>query len=157
MEYFTRAWALGDLPDEECEKIEERYRSYVASLDPEGPVRRFVTSISLHDAYVDRLEYSEGALSLCLLTGDGQRGYWHTLIRYGGGQITFGQKDLERALQVRPTEIWYDEFSGSPPTMVHRFLLLKPGTSKDGGEVHIAFDEFAFIETPAAGRMLVEV
>jgi hypothetical protein len=40
--------------------------------------------------------------------------------------------------------------------MVHRFLLVKPGTTEDRGEVHIAFDEFAFSEAPAAGRMLEE-
>ena len=78
MEYFTRAWALGDLSDEEFEKVEERYRTYLGSLDQGGPVFRFATSVSLNDAYVDGLKHSEGALSLRLLTGDLQRGYWHT-------------------------------------------------------------------------------
>jgi len=156
MEHFTRAWALGDLSDEEFEKVRARYQRYVRSLDEDGPVWRFTTSISLNDAYVDRLNSSDSALSLRLLTGDFQRGYWHTLIRYGGGRIVLGQDVLDRALTVRPTEIWYDEFSAAPPRMVHRFLLVKPGTTEDRGEVHIEFEEFAFSETPAVGRVLDE-
>ncbi|MDO8378632.1 hypothetical protein [Phenylobacterium sp.] len=157
MEYFTRGWASGDLSDEECGEIEARYRTYVASLDQGGQVWRFATSISLNDAYVDRLDHSEGVLSLRLLTGDLQRGYWHTLIRYGGGRIVLGQKALEGALEMRPTEIWCDEFSGAPPRMAHRFLLVKPGTTEDRGEVHIEFDEFAFTESPAGRRLLEEL
>lgn len=157
MDYFTRAWALGDLPDEEFDKIDERYRNYLRSLDQDGSVFRFATSISLNDAYVDRLNYSEGALSLRLLTGDLQRGYWRTLLRYGGGRIVLGRDAIEQALTVRPTEIWYDEFSPATPRMVHRFLLVKPDTTEDRGEVHIEFDEFAFSEIRAVGRSLEEV
>jgi hypothetical protein len=156
MEYFTRAWALGDLSDEEADTIDAQYRSYVASLDHEGSVWRFATTVSLNDAYVDRLDCSEGVLSLRLLTGDLQRGYWHTLISYAGGRITVGQEALEQAPRVRPTEIWYDEFSGVPPRMVHRLLLVKPDTAEDRGEVHIEFAEFAFSETRVAGRVLDE-
>lgn len=156
MEYFSRAWALGDLSDEEFERIEERYGEYIESLDPDGPVRRFATTISLNDAYVDRLNYSDGILSLRLLTGDMQRGYWHTLIRYSGGSIVHGRDALEQAVAVRPTEIWYDEFSSAPPRMVHRFLLVKPNTSEDRGEVHVEFEGFSFSETRAAERILGE-
>jgi len=157
MEYFTRAWALGDLSDEEFEKVEERYRTYLGSLNQGGPVFRFATSVSLNDAYVDGLKHSEGALSLRLLTGDLQRGYWHTLLRYGGGRIVLGGDALEQALTVRPTEILHDEFSAAPPRMVHRFMLAKPDTTEDRGEVHIEFDDFAFSEIRAVGRSLEEV
>lgn len=154
MDYFTRAWALGDLSDEEFDGVEQRYREYIASLDPNGPVRRFATTVSLNDAYVDRLTYSDGDLSLRLLTGDLQRGYWRTLLRYSGGRIVAGREALESAVAVRPTEIWYDEFAAAPPRMVHRFLLVKPDTTEDRGEVHIEFDGFLFSETPAVGRVL---
>ena len=154
MQYFTRAWALGDLSDAEFDEIDERYREYIEALDPEEPVRRFATTISLNDAYVDCLDYSDDGLSLRLLTGDLQRGYWHTLIRYSGGSIVGGREALERAVAVRPTEIWYDEFSAAPPRMVHRFLLVKPATTEDRGEVSIEFDGFSFSEIPAAGRVL---
>lgn len=157
MEYFSRAWALGDLSDEAFEEIAERYQKYVESLDADGPVYRFATTISLNDAYVDRLNHSDGTLSLRLLTGDLQRGYWRTLILYGGGRIVLGRDALERAVNSRPTEIWYDEFSPASPRMVHRFLLVKPGTTEDRGEVHIEFDSFSFSETRAAGRDLEEV
>jgi len=79
MDHFTRAWALGDLSDEEFDGVDERYREYIESLDPNGPVHRFATTISLNDAYVDRLAYSDGNLCLRLLTGDLQRGYWHSV------------------------------------------------------------------------------
>lgn len=156
MEYFTRAWALGDLSDEEFEEVEERYRDHMGSLDEDGPVRQFASTISLNDAYLDRLDYSDGALSLRLLTGDLQRGYWQTVIHYAGGSIVHGQEALERGMAVRPTEIWYDEFSARSPRMAHRFLLVKPGTTEDRGEVHIEFDEFSFTETRASRRSLPE-
>lgn len=156
MEYFTRAWALGDLSDEEFESVEERYRDFIESLDGNEPIWQFATTVSLNDAYLDRLDLSDGALSLRLLTGDLQRGYWHTLIRYSGGRIVQGLDALERAVAVRPTEIWYDEFSASSQRMAHRFLLVNPGTTDDRGEVHIEFDGFSFSETRAAGRFLAE-
>ena len=115
---------------------------------------RFANTISLNDAYVDRLNCSDDVLSLRLLTGDLQRGYWHTLIRYAGGRIVAGREALERAVADRPTEIWYDEFSVASTRMVHRFLLVKPNTTEDRGEVHIEFSELSFSETAAAGRVL---
>ncbi len=154
MEYFTRAWALGDLSDEEFERVETRYNDLLGSLDESGPVRQFANTISLNDAYLDSLEYSDGEISLRLLTGDLQRGYWHTVIHYGGGSVVHGLEALERGIVVRPTEIWYDEFSTGSPRMAHRFLLVKPGTTEDRGEVHIEFDAFSFAETRAAGRVL---
>jgi hypothetical protein len=154
MEYFTRTWATGNCSDEEFDGTTERYQSYVDSLDHEGPVWRFATSISLNDAYVDWLDCSEGVLSLRLLTGDLQRGYWHTLICYGEGRIILGQKALERALKARPTEIWYDEFAATSAGMVHRFLLVEEGTLKDRGEFHIGFCDFSFSQTRAVQRIL---
>ncbi|MDB5437841.1 MAG: hypothetical protein JWM33_268 [Caulobacteraceae bacterium] len=154
MQFFTRAWVQGDVSDEESDKVVERYQAYIDSLDHQGPVWRFATSLSLHDAYIDHFEVSDDALSLRLLTGDNQRGYWRTLIRYGGGRVVRGQAALDRALADRPTEILYDEFSAAPPGMVHRFLLMKARMRR--GEVHIEFDDFAFSETPAAGRVLDE-
>lgn len=156
MEFFTRAWALGELSDEEFESVQKRYRDFIESLDENEPVRQFAANVSLNDAYLDRLAFSDGALSLRLLTGDLQRGYWHTLIRYRGGNIVQGRDALERALIVRPTEIWYDEFSANSLRMVHRFLLVKPDTTEDRGEVHIEFDRFSFSQTRAAGRLLPE-
>lgn len=156
MDYFSRAWALGDLSDDEAEGVEARYRDYIGSLDPEGAVRRFAETVGLNDAYVDRLDKTDGALTLRLLTGDLQRGYGFTSIRYEGGDVVEGREALERAVAVRPTEIWYDEFSSapSPVRMVHRFLLVAPGAMEDRGEVHIAFDGFSFSQVPAAEWLL---
>lgn len=87
MDYFKRAWALGDLSDEEFERVEERYRDHIGSLDENGPARQFASTISLNDAYLDGLDHRDGTVSLRLLTGDLRRGYWHTVIHYGGGGI----------------------------------------------------------------------
>gem|GEM_PF-1833127 len=154
MEYFSRAWALGDVSDEEAERAEENYRDYVSSLDRTSPVWRFTTTVNLNDAYVDRVLFNAGKVSLKLLTGNLQRGYWHTELTYGGARILFGQHALERAVQDRPTEIWYDEFSGRWPEMVHRFLLVEPGGVGDPGEFHIGFSDFSYTEAPANERTL---
>ena len=154
MEYFTRSWALGELTDAEFDKSLADYRGYLASLDPKGSVRHLADNISLNDAWIDRLTVESGGVSLLLLTGDLRRGYWRTTINYVGARIIFGQDALERAVQYRPTEIWYDEFSGRSRNMVHRFMLVEPHSTVDRGEVHIAFADLDFSESPADARTL---
>ncbi len=154
MEYFTRAWALGELTDGEFDRALANYQDYIGSLDPSGSVRRFATTISLNDAWVDRVMLRPDKILISLLTGDIQRGYQLTELSYVGARIVLGEDVLEQAAQDRPTEIWYDEFSGRPPYMVHRFLLVEPHGTKDRGEVHIEFSELTFSERPTEGRVL---
>ncbi|MFA4893101.1 hypothetical protein [Brevundimonas sp.] len=154
MEHFTRAWALGDLSDDEAAKVESAYRTYIDTLDHGSAVRQFATTIGLNDALVDRAIIDSGNVRLRLLTGDQQRGYWHTEITYKNARIVFGQDALAQAVQNRPTEIWYDEFSGGEPEMVHRFLLVQPSGTEDRGEVRIEFTDLKFSETPAQDRHL---
>jgi hypothetical protein len=154
MDYFTRAWALGELTDSEFDGALANYHDYIGSFDPNSSVRRFATAISLNDAWVDRFIFRPDQLSLTLLTGDIQRGYWSTEINYVGARIVLGEDALKQAVQHRPTEIWYDEFSGRPAHMVHRFLLVGPHGTEDRGEVHIEFEDLNFSETRADGRML---
>ena len=154
MEYFTRAWALGDLSDDEADRVESAYRAYVDGLDRGSAVWRFATTVGLHDAFVDRTVMASGDLRLRLLTGDEQRGYRHTEITYKNARVVLGHDALAQAVQTRPTEIWYDEFSGAEPQMVHRFLLVQPNGDEDRGEVHIEFTGLDFSETPAPRREL---
>lgn len=154
MEHFTRAWALGDLSDVEAAKVESAYRAYIDALDQGSAVWRFATTIGLNDALVDRASTDSGDIRLRLLTGDQQRGYWHTEITYKNARVVVGHDALSQAVQNRPTEIWYDEFSGVEAEMVHRFLLVQPNGTEDRGEVHIQFTGLEFSETPAQGREL---
>ncbi len=154
MEYFTRAWATGELSDEEYEGVEARYRTYIETLDPASAVRRFATTVGLNDAYIDRVDASLGDVRLRLLTGDQQRGYRHTEIIYRGARVSFGEPALKQAVEKRPTEIWYDEFSESELKMLHRFLLVQADGDEDRGEFHIEFAAFDFQETPADKREL---
>jgi len=154
MEHFTRAWALGDLSDDEAAKVESAYRAYIDTLDHRSAAWQFATTIGLNDAFVDRAITGSGNVRLRLLTGDQQRGYWHTEITYRNARVVIGQDALAKAVQNRPTEIWYDEFSGVEPEMVHRFLLVQPSGTEDRGEVHIEFTDLEFSETPAQGRQL---
>ncbi|HRO32392.1 MAG TPA: hypothetical protein PLQ03_03180 [Brevundimonas sp.] len=154
MEYFTRAWALGDVSDEEWDKVESAYRAYIDTLDQGSAVWRFATTIGLNDAFVDRVIEDVGDIRLMLLTGDLQRGYWHTKITYKNARLILGRGALAQAVQNRPTEIWHDEFSGLGSEMVHRFLLVQPNGTEDRGEVHILFTDLEFSEVPARGREL---
>lgn len=154
MEHFTRAWALGDLSDDEADNVADAYRAYIDTLDPDSAVWRFATTIGLNDAFVDRANTASGDIRLRLLTGDQQRGYRHTEITYKNAAVVFGQEALALAVQNRPTEIWYDEFAGVGTDMVHRFLLVQPGGTEDRGEVHIQFAGFEFSEIPALSREL---
>lgn len=153
MEHFTREWASGDLSDQDFDAIAANYSAYLGALEPESAVAKFATSISLHDAWIDRVEQNCDALALTLLTGDLQRGYWFTTLRYQGPKVLAGLAALQEAARRRPTEIWYDEFGGSPPS-VHRFLLVEPGGTADRGEVHIEFAGFEVSQRSAGDRAL---
>lgn len=154
MEYFTRAWALGDLSEEQEAKIERSYRAYIDALDHGSAVWRLATTVGLHDAFVDRVITDSGDIRLRLLTGDLQRGYWHTEITYKNAHVVFGHDALSQAVLNRPTEIWYDEFATLETAMVHRLLLVQANEIEDRGEVHIQFASLEFSETPADGREL---
>lgn len=154
MEHFTRAWADGEFSDEEDDKVLPAYQAYVDALDHDTAVWRFATTVGLHDAFVDRVSIESGDVRLRLLTGDQQRGYWHTEITYRNARVVFGQDALAEAVLNRPTAIFYDEFAGSMPEMVHRFLLVRANGTEDRGEVHIEFAAFNFSQSPAQGREL---
>ena len=90
MDFFTRAWASGELSDNEFDRVLADYQTYLGSLDSNSSAYRFATSIGLNTAWVDRFSVNSDQLSIRLLTGDLQRGYWLTSISYEGASGLIG-------------------------------------------------------------------
>jgi hypothetical protein len=81
MQFFTPEWATGELSEDEYEATPRRYADHVASLKlPENILE--LAETSLHDGLVERIVETPGELSVILITGDLQRGYWETTITY---------------------------------------------------------------------------
>jgi hypothetical protein len=157
MEFFTEAWLSGDPSDDEADKVIEQYHDHLATFDRDGEVYRLATTISLHDAYLDRLtiDNTTGQIDLLLLTGDLQVGYWRTTLSYASARIAEGKSTLARALSSRPTEILYDEFTRTAEGLSHGFLLApRRRTQVSGGEFRIDFQDFSFRQESVIGRSL---
>lgn len=156
MKYFTRAWVHSEAEDGAADAVWPKYRRDIeASFERNVSVIRFATTISLNDAYVDRLTVDHAATELrfLLLTGSLQVGYWRTELIYSGGRIVEGEEILRSALGNRPTEIWYDEFAVDAAGASHAFLLV-PGGIHSEREFKIAFDHFEYVQHPASDRLL---
>jgi hypothetical protein len=158
MKYFTREWAGGQLDDETYEQVLPRYNEYLDTLDQNGAIWRFATTVGLNDAYLDQVKFDRHAqrLKLLLLTGDNQVGYWRSELIYSGVHSVEGEEVLKKALSERPSEIWYDEFAGRLPSMSHAFLMVpnRRGSLDSAGEFRIVFDDFDYIQTFAGERRL---
>jgi hypothetical protein len=158
MDYFTTEWASGDLSDDEADQVLEQYNKYLGALDRTSAVWRFATTISLNDAYLDRVlcDRSKASVQLSLLTGDNQLGYWMTELHYSGAEIADGEEVLKLGLSKRPSEVWYDEFTGSPNASSHAFLLAPHDGQgfRSPGEFRITFESFDFTQKPIATRQL---
>jgi hypothetical protein len=157
MQFFTEAWLGGDLDEDEEQKIVEQYHDHLATFDRDGQLYRLATTISLHDAYLDRLTIDDKTrrIDLLLLTGDLQVGYWRTTLSYASARIVQGKSALERGLSSRPTEILYDEFTRTAEGLSHGFLLApRRRTQLSGGEFRIDFQDFSFLQESVSGRNL---
>jgi hypothetical protein len=101
--------ASGDLSDDEAAQVLKQYNEYLGTLDQRSAAWRFATTISLNDAYLDRVlsDRSKGSLRLTLLTGDKQVGYWMTELHYSGAEIAAGEEILKLGLSKRPSEVWH--------------------------------------------------
>ncbi len=153
MQFFTYDWAMGR---DDSDAV-GAYQSFLATLDPDSAPRRFAETVSLNDAWLDRVMYDAAArtLSVLLLTGDNQSDYWHTELTYDGA-ILVGLPVLRDALQNRPTEIWYDEFAFRDAGLSHSFLMAPTDMRKARDrQFHIGFSSYAFSRRPAAGRILM--
>lgn len=153
MKYFTYEWAMGGGDDDQ---VVERYREFIGSLDSSNSLQEFALSVSLNDAYVDRFTYDRAGkeLTLRLLTGDLQSGYFWTEIYYAGATID-GEDVLTKAITNRPAEIWYDEFDLSDGCLSHGYLLVPDSYEQSRSrEFRISFAGFHFEQSPAPGRIL---
>jgi hypothetical protein len=157
MQFFTAAWASGKFDDAEAEGVVARYNDHFATFDHGGMVYRFATTVGLNDAYLDRVIVDSrlDRIELLLLTGDLQVGYWRTTLLYSSARIADGEAVLMRGLSLRPTEIWYDEFTHDLESMSHAFLLApRRGPLLSQGEFRIVFKDFNFSQVRAGGREL---
>jgi hypothetical protein len=158
MKYLTAEWALGCLDEDACEAAVEGYQTYLDALDESDPVWRFVRTPSVHDAYLDKVVFdrTKQVLKLSVVNGDVQSGYFLTELVYSCARITCGEDVLRRALSERPSEIWYDEFAGSPRATTHSFLLapIDNDHSRRADEFSITFGEFNFTQIRLESRRL---
>lgn len=157
MRYFTKQFALGELGLKEEERIVAGYQEYLNALSKNGDVWRLVSTISLHDAYLDRVvvDRSTNKICLSLITGNRQAGYWLTELHYSSARITSGLEVLRQALANRPSEILYDEFSGAPEPVSHTFLFApKSKRIEHFGEFNIAFSQLSFSQMRLNSRQL---
>jgi hypothetical protein len=160
MQFFTEPWLSGDLDGDEELNVIEQYHDHLATFDRDGQLYRLATTISLHDAYLDRLtiDNAAGRIDLLLLTGDLQVGYWRTMLSYSSARIATGKSTLSRGLSSRPTEILYDEFTRTAEGLSHGFLVApRRRTQLSGGEFRIDFQDFSFRQEPADGRSLATI
>src|SRR5262249_14349951 len=149
MRFFTFEWATGD--ESESDPIKD-YNRFLSSLNRSDPVYLFATSISLNDALLDRVHFNstKRELTLLLLTGDLQVGYWRTELCYTDVSI-YGQDVLTGALNNRPTEVWYDEFASNGDRLSHNFLLAPDSLSDaKAEEFGIEFTSFAYVQHPTS-------
>ncbi len=155
MKYFTFELATGD-SDLDWDEVIQSYNRSLESFGQASSVWQFARSISLNDAYIDRVIYNPDSkeLKLLLLTGDLQVGYWRTEFVYSGARI-LNLPVLQLALTQRPTEIWYDEFTQENDRSSHSFLLAPKETrGAVAQEFSIEFDQFDYSQKPQKLRCL---
>lgn len=154
MRFFTVEWAEGALDDHAFDAVIADYDAHISGFDRTSSVWQFATTVSLNDAWLDKVVVAGREIRLTLLTGDMQVGYWRTEITYTGASI-IGEDTLRCALRTRPSEVWYDEFSTQ---FTHGFLLAHPsGRAKAVGEFAIMFDGFGYTQTPLTVGRRVEL
>ncbi len=115
MKFFTRAWANGELSDEDAEAIRGSYQMYLDNLVPKLPETLKSLAIgdpSLHDGLIHKVIIDTGANSLefILCCGDLQTGYFDVDLVYSG--VDWSVLDiqaLKRRARDPETEILYDE------------------------------------------------
>jgi hypothetical protein len=146
MKFFTKAWATGELPDEEFEAAIPLYRTYVASLalpDDAGALE----ATNIHDGMLERLNCTTSELSLVLITGDLQHGYFDTTITYLTNGLAASTVESLRSFVGRTDEeLIYAEVDREGTDFVHRLLF---STYED---LDIPFKSVAIRQSPRGFR-----
>ena len=148
MKFFTRAWASGELPDEQDAAVPKAYWSYLATLDLPAAVTA-LSHVNPHDAWLLGVEHepARARLALRLRCGDLQAGYSDVRITFSGANVSWPALNLLRR-SVRPTgvEVQYDEVDRAGDQFEYR-LSFWPA-----GEVSVLFQDVAISKHPVADR-----
>jgi hypothetical protein len=152
MRFFTRAWATGELSEEEWLRASEAYRARVAEIIPRlSPAMvRLAAELSLHDGLIARVVWNAHThcLRLTLVCGDAQGGCVEVRLVYRGAMLGRSRLEaLRRAALSRETELLYDEVDVDDDAILSHRLLFAPCE-----EVTIDFRELELIIAPRADR-----
>jgi hypothetical protein len=148
MKFFTLEWATGELPDDEFDATPSRYAAHLTELNLEENVEE-LSRTNLHDALVLSVRSSAENLSLGLVTGDLQRGYFETTITYVGANLSTASLSLlQRAAGDTEVQVIADEVDRAERAFVHRFLF------SSFAEAEIAFTSVSIAHSSRHSRDL---
>jgi hypothetical protein len=136
MRYFTRGWTQGELGEEASEDVWRAYSdrlSMIASSLP-APALQLAREIDLHDAEIERVEWSETTRNLTLaLVAPGGTEDRSVVIKYTGAMLGSGPVDTRWRMEVlravardRETQILYDEVDCQEDGVLSHRLLFWP-------------------------------
>jgi hypothetical protein len=151
MRWFDRAWATGALRDSDWARRTEDYRAHLEAIGDQldtGCAVLAGEAFTLHDGQVTRWQYGDdGSLTLRVLTGDLQRGYEWTTLRYESAEL-IGAGPADLALwydEDQLTEVGEEEVDLLPGGRFAHRLLLWPE-----GEFGVAFRRLEIDHQPAS-------
>jgi Protein of unknown function (DUF4085) len=129
MKFFTRAWATGELTDEEYARVPDAYWNYLAALHL-PPAVAALSKINLHDAHILAVDHQSehSLLTLRFRCGDLQRGYSDVTLAFSYVTVDLATADtLRRAVRPARVEVLYDEIDRSDQSFNYRLLLYPDG------------------------------
>jgi hypothetical protein len=152
MRYFTRAWCIGDLSEEESDAIIAAYRGHITAIAPLIPsgILELSQRWALHDARFKAVQFDHptGSLYLRLRCGDLQYGYYDLLLHYTGATlIDHTLTGLPNLVRATGTEVLYDEIDVSGDGRFEHRMILWPK-----GEFAVSCAQFAFSIVSVASR-----
>lgn len=157
MKFFSREWAIGELPDRESNEVIAAYERHLDGLMPQLPasVRCLARELNLHDALIRRVVHDRAGRELRfeLRCGDNQIGYFDLDLSYMGAIVD--QADvaaLQLAARNPATNVWYDEVDVTGDgAFLHRVLFYPER------ECEIMFRALALRMMPRADRSVADV
>lgn len=149
MKWLTRAWAWGELGDDEYLERERLYLAHLRAVRPllSRGAERLIDDINLHDAQIQFLKHQQdGALELRALVGDLQVGYELITLSYLEADLRLGDEATLDSLKLDAagTEIIYDEIDVAPHGRFTHSVLLWPD-----GEYEVTFAALIENRAPA--------
>ena len=129
MEFFTKKWFLGKLPENESKRRLQEYKNYLKKIFPKLPItlRSFALKFELHDGLLEKctINQFEKTLQFDLICGDLQKGYFRLKMVYL--DVDLNKKliiKLKALIKNTSSEILYDEIGlVLDKKFVHRILF----------------------------------